>query len=321
MTAVKSGFMRILRAAFFAASCCLFAASLTALMPFSVFLSDLPSHFPVYILMAAPVLAVLAFALRFAAPVMLPAMLGAGISFMQIYPFLPLAAQSDAAAGSFKLLQINVYTSNQNTAPLAALIAEEDPDIVVIAELNHAFTQMGEQLGRIYPHRHYFGQTAVLSRLPLERIDLAPNEGVFSRPQFFTAVSAGRHFTLATFHASAPPLGFARRELEFAEFSELVQSLRQSGRIKDPLVFAGDINVTPYAPAMKKLSYDLRLRNAREGFGLLHSWPVWLPAPLRIPIDHVLVGPEISVLDYRLGPPIGSDHLPTIAVLTLTGPQ
>jgi len=30
----------------------------------------------------------------------------------------------------------------------------------------------------------------------------------------------------------------------------------------------------------------------------------------RIPIDHVLVTPDLQILRFELGPPVGADHLP-----------
>jgi endonuclease/exonuclease/phosphatase (EEP) superfamily protein YafD len=309
----------LLRAPVFAAACLLLAASCAPMSSAQGFFADLPSHFPVYILLASPLLAAGVFILRQPALLMFPAMMAAGIAFVQVYPFLSLSPppRPAAAANSFKLLQINVYTGNRDTAPFAALVETENPDIIVIAEVNSAFRKRGGMLAGSYPYQHYFHQTAVLSRLPLDRIEVAASEGVLSRPQFFRVSFSGRFFTLATFHAASPPAGLGRRNLEFAEFGALVRDMRRAGRIRDPFVFAGDINVTPYAAAMKKLAAELDVRNAREGMGLLHSWPVWLPAPLRIPIDHVLVSADMQVLDYRPGPPVGSDHLPTIAVLGL----
>lgn len=302
------------------ASCLLLLASAASLMPFSVFLTDIPSHFPVYIMMAAVLGSLGVLVLRLNLFIVMPAMAAAGIAFIQIYPFLPLSSPITARAPTFKLLQINVYTDNHNTAPLTSLIAVENPDIVVIAELNQAFTDMGEDMSSRYPHRHYAARTAVLSRIPLEKINLTADEGVLTRPQFFRAHFAGRDFTLATFHAAAPPIGFALRDRQFAEFATLVKDLRASNRMHGPLVFAGDINVTPYAPALKNLSAALQVQNARTGKGMLHSWPVWLPEPLRIPIDHVLVSRDVHVADYRLGPDVASDHLPTIAVLEMSAP-
>jgi endonuclease/exonuclease/phosphatase (EEP) superfamily protein YafD len=33
---------------------------------------------------------------------------------------------------------------------------------------------------------------------------------------------------------------------------------------------------------------------------------------MSVPIDHCLVSPEITILDRRLGPAVGSDHYPLI---------
>ncbi len=46
------------------------------------------------------------------------------------------------------------------------------------------------------------------------------------------------------------------------------------------------------------------------------SWPAsfWL---LAIPIDHALVSEDVRVLDRRMGPSIGSDHLPIVLDIAL----
>ncbi len=40
----------------------------------------------------------------------------------------------------------------------------------------------------------------------------------------------------------------------------------------------------------------------------------WVP---RIPIDHVVVSPEVKVIARRVGPDVGSDHLPIEATLAI----
>ena len=58
------------------------------------------------------------------------------------------------------------------------------------------------------------------------------------------------------------------------------------------------------------------LRNARSGFGILPTWPTFMPV-LYIPIDHCLVTKEIDIIKLRTGRNVGSDHLPLIADLAI----
>jgi endonuclease/exonuclease/phosphatase (EEP) superfamily protein YafD len=51
------------------------------------------------------------------------------------------------------------------------------------------------------------------------------------------------------------------------------------------------------------------LKDSRVGFGWQPTWPTGSMS-LRIPIDHVLVEPDLVVLERQVGPDIGSDHLP-----------
>ena len=56
------------------------------------------------------------------------------------------------------------------------------------------------------------------------------------------------------------------------------------------------------------------LCDTRAGFGYQGSFPA-SSAILRIPIDHVLVSCEVGVRARRIGPDVGSDHLPVIVDL------
>jgi endonuclease/exonuclease/phosphatase (EEP) superfamily protein YafD len=49
----------------------------------------------------------------------------------------------------------------------------------------------------------------------------------------------------------------------------------------------------------------------------LPSWPDPLPAPLRVPIDHVLVAGDLAVEQARLGASFGSDHRPLLATIRI----
>jgi endonuclease/exonuclease/phosphatase (EEP) superfamily protein YafD len=76
-----------------------------------------------------------------------------------------------------------------------------------------------------------------------------------------------------------------------------------------PTLVLGDLNVTPWSPHFRALLREGRLADSARGFGWQASWPAY-SLPLRIAIDHCLVSAEFTVLRRRLGPHVGSDHLP-----------
>ena len=47
----------------------------------------------------------------------------------------------------------------------------------------------------------------------------------------------------------------------------------------------------------------------------IHTWPAFLPMPARIPIDHVMTGSGLRVVERTVGPDLGSDHRPVIATI------
>jgi hypothetical protein len=49
-------------------------------------------------------------------------------------------------------------------------------------------------------------------------------------------------------------------------------------------------------------------------------WPTWAPSFLRVPIDHIFVSSSWRVIDRRLGPMVGSDHLPVLVDLQWSEP-
>lgn len=78
-----------------------------------------------------------------------------------------------------------------------------------------------------------------------------------------------------------------------------------------PFIIAGDFNSTPWGRAYAFLP-GVRAGDARfEG-----TFPAFL-GPLGLPIDHIRFGGGLVLTDYRVGPDIGSDHLPLFATFAL----
>ena len=229
--------------------------------------------------------------------------------------FLPPVPSSEVPATSYRLLFSNVLTANAgNPDPLLKLIRKEDPEILVLQEINRRWLGALQPLAATYPHQtnesreHNFG-IAIWSKLPFR---MADGHAIPEGSDLFTLeieVEVEPSFTLWSTHP-IPPAGGSRsamRNHQLAEVAKLIVA-----RNVQSILLAGDLNTTPWSFAFQNFVRDTGLLNSQSGRGLQPSWPSRLPALLRIPIDHVLHSDTIQVHRRQLGPPIGSDHLPLL---------
>lgn len=301
----------------------LLAFSITPYIPLSVRLTDLPSHFVLQYAMAAVIGAVIVLLLKM--PRVYLGMLGAAfaLNMVTLVPYLPRGQTVITAdLATFKILQVNTLFLNRNTKPLETLIRAESPDIITAVETNDAFAKMFKTLSDIYPYQDIYPRKdahglAVLSRFPLDEKAI----GLYAEPatpaQSFTVTLHGQKIRFLSMHPYTPTGNLKKRDAHIFAVAEAYAAPQDT-----PLIITGDFNATPWSPVMKKFIGTTNLRHARRGFGLLPSWPVFLPASfLRIPIDHIFVDKRLMVLDYRLGGPIGSDHLPTIGTFSFAATQ
>ena len=114
-----------------------------------------------------------------------------------------------------------------------------------------------------------------------------------------------------------PPVsaGYAAERGE--QFDALGQRVRAAEGEGHQVVVIGDLNATPWSAPFRQLIQETGLRDTAVGFGPSGTWPTpagWL---LGIPLDHVLVGPEVTLLARWIGPSLGSDHRPVAAELVM----
>ncbi len=232
-------------------------------------------------------------------------------------PELPVgAAAAPPGAPRLRLLVANVKTDNRDPRPLLRLAAEADPDVVALVEIDERWAGAVDAALGSYPHRlavprpDNFG-VGVWSKRPLDGARVVDfGAGV---PSIVAAVGAGeRALTLVATHP-LPPVSeaYARdRDLHLRALAAVAPGLGPATLV------AGDLNATPWSPVLGEL-LDAGLADGRRGFGLQPTWPAALPWPLRIPIDHTLHGPGVVVVARRVGPDVGSDHLPLILDVAL----
>ena len=241
------------------------------------------------------------------------------LNFATIAPYYLPRRRSDAGV-PIRIILANVYKNNRDHARLQRLLEDEAPDLVMLQEVNEPWLVALRRLqpmfpyGKALPRPDGFGMM-LLSRWPLERAEVV-RIGPIAVPSIVAQVRV--HERLLRVLATHPfaPSGASRAALRIQQLRGVAEWVRCQPR---PVMVLADLNLTSWSPWFRDLIHTAGLRDSRLGLGLQGSWPSMLPAPLRIPIDHCLVSPDIMVGGRRLGPNIGSDHLPVIIDCRLPG--
>jgi endonuclease/exonuclease/phosphatase (EEP) superfamily protein YafD len=246
--------------------------------------------------------------------------------------YIPNANLLANKSSNFRVLSLNFNIKNQRYAKVLSLVRQENPDLAVFMELNLAWKQRLTTLHDLFPYSisntdpNQLG-IAVYSKHPLENASIA-DWGSHHNPIILgNLVINGRAISVVATHPPPPKPGlFEARNRQLYEISRYIKSL--SG----PTIVLGDLNITMWSPYYRRFVKTTKLRNARQGFGLLPTWPrktTFSPysriSPpilglLSIPIDHCLVSPDIKVVSIHTGVNVNSDHLPLIADLMIPVP-
>jgi len=81
-------------------------------------------------------------------------------------------------------------------------------------------------------------------------------------------------------------------------------------------VLVGDLNLTPWSPRFGRLLAESGLADTSLQRPFATSWRSPLPF-VELALDHFLASPGLRVPCNRLGPDVGSDHLPLIVDVAL----
>lgn len=229
--------------------------------------------------------------------------------------------------GNFRILIANINTRNQQYEKVKSFAQQEEPDLALFMEVNKTWiNSLNEGLNTLpYSSSHdnpYHSGIALYSRFPLEETQLK-NFSDESTPSVVGRFKAeGKTISFVAAHP-LPPIGhrmFHSRNRQLDLVSQYLQTIDQ------PKLVIGDFNITMWSPYYRSFMRKTDLANARQGFGLLPSWPTqrtygripsWASLLFSIPIDHCLLSRELQVTNIRVGPNIGSDHRPVIVDLRL----
>jgi endonuclease/exonuclease/phosphatase (EEP) superfamily protein YafD len=305
--------LRLLRLALILAVAGLLGATAVSCLGRFHWLPELLTHFRVQLAVVSAALAAAAAILR-----LRPAAAAAALCIVAhaapLQPYLlPRSEPAPLETLPVRVLLLNVLTGNDRFDAVASLVWREDPDVVGLLEIDDRWSRALAPLRARYPYHVEHPQPdnfgiALFSRIPLGNVALRRLEHDAVRVAVAELDVTGRPTVLVLAHP-VPPAGGGLARLRDRQLDALAR-IRHEFEGREAIVI-GDLNTSPWSPRHARLEALAHLANAARGLGTFPSWPTALPW-LMIPIDHCLLSPGLRAASLRLGPPVGSDHLPLI---------
>ena len=224
---------------------------------------------------------------------------------------------AEALPASIKVASANLNFERRDHAALAAwLLSGNGPDVIALQEFTGSAQAMatGPDVLAVYPHRvlapseDQFG-LGVLSKYPIasvEKVNPAADSLATLKLRLVLDVR-GTEVALTAVHPM-PPISAAYARERDASLRLEAARLASAGM---PGILLGDMNDTPWSTGLRATA------PMQRASGLQPTWPNawgWLSI---LPLDHMLVTPDVKAEEASVGPDLGSDHRPVSVRLAL----
>ncbi len=222
---------------------------------------------------------------------------------------------------NLKIGLFNVLTSNDKYHLLLKEIKTNNPDIVILQEVDKNWLQNFGELKENYPNfieyprEDNFG-IAIYSKMPLsdKKIEYWSNHEI---PVISTKIQKGNKIIKIYGIHTLPPTSKSYILTRNEMLTKIGEILGQASIDKEHIIVAGDLNTTFFSKAYSLANPPLNsavihdaLRYAPKFKG---SWNTAFVPFLRITLEHILSTGDIQPINAGFGESIGSDHLPVFA--------
>ena len=289
-----------------------------------------------------PLLGFIAVALLVRAQLALLAAVPLGvIGFILYAPFFLTKPIASASGIPLTFITFNVSDRNQQHDQVIAWLRAQDTDVVQLQEVTTAWLHpLIQQVKDIYPYQidqpteQGYRSNLTLSRYPVTLNPIPPNDKRLFHPMTLTV--DGHSITLYNVSMPTPLTSPRQSDLPF-EFSlfdfvlryddrhrnvQILKILAQAESETSPYIITGDFNMSDQTSIYGSLASQMGDSFREVGFGFGGTWPAFqlvglsprLPPLIRI--DYVWHSQAFHAENARVGPYLGSDHLPVEAALS-----
>ncbi len=260
-----------------------------------------------------------------------------GMNFVSL--FFPSFTFAEAnSTTSLKVMSYNVWWKSRDVQAVAEVIRQEQPDIILLQELNSALAQkLKQELVDLYPDdKLYFAyewviDQAIISRYPISEIGYRHDLG---RVQMVIIDTPSGPFTVWNVHPVQP----RPWRKHYRQMAALAAAIAE---VEGALIIGGDFNTTDQSDSYKLIERYLPAAHREAGWGFGFSFPapssrfqglanlgftkrgvkqlLWLAANTSptMRIDHIFYSDHfLAQQAYTLENSGGSDHLPVVAELS-----
>lgn len=247
---------------------------------------------------------------------------GIGIQLYWIFPYLPVAphevetARANDTQSRLRILTANVLQKNEQAGPLIKLIADVQPDVVLLCEVNDRWVADLAPLDAqfSYQFKHPLDNTyglAFYSNLDVVSLELRSMvkddiPSIDSRIR----LRSGHVVRLFAVHPNPPRPGedTTKRDAELVLVGREVEN-------DNSAIVLGDLNDVGWSRTTNLFQEVSGLLDPRKGRGLYPTYnadsSIW-----RYPLDYLFHSEDFRVVELRTLPDIGSDHFPLFVELS-----
>ncbi len=234
--------------------------------------------------------------------------------------FIAPGGGAEPLGSTLTVMSFNVNGLNDRYDEVIEYIRAEDPDVVFIHEAT--FLWEDEFAAADIPFRVETGRR---EPLVFGTVALVPETAEFRTFGFATTAPRAVEVVLEVGETTVRllgthPLSPSTEERAALRDAQLGFARDWSAESGGRRIVVGDLNATPWSLPFRRLVSGGGLVNSQRGYGLELTFPAGSSPLVQVPIDHVLYSEGFAVIDRRLGPPFGSDHLPLVVDLALVQP-
>lgn len=247
---------------------------------------------------------------RFLIPVSAFAVLN-GVLFVVPLTFQATQASTPStSSAAMKVISFNMWRGNQDLADIEKFLRDQGADVVLLQEVSGTHAEaLLPALADLYPHQLSCADTSHCGLALLSRTEWAEAHtvaGTMDNPALIWARfgTSDRPYRIAGLHHAWPFQAHAQ-----AKHTDWLIAWRRS--VSEPLLIAGDFNLTPFSWKLSKFAWKTGLKRYST---YQRSWPGHRYTPAFL-IDHIFSSDAFRPLDVKVGPALGSDHLPIIATV------